>query len=366
MTTGSGIFFDGMTSARRDVTVEAAPDALRISGTDGALIAEWPYPELVGLAAPNDVLRLGRARNPVLARLDVRDPTLATKIDEYAHGIDRTGVTERRARNKIIAWTFAATVSLIFVAIVVLPALIERLTPLIPLSVERQLGTAVDAQVRAMLNTGNSNKPFECGDAAGEKAGKAALEQLISRMEQSAGLPIPFKTAVVRRSEANAIALPGGYIYVFEGLVAKSNSADELAGVIAHEIGHVAHRDGTRAILQGAGLSFLFGMLLGDFTGGGVVVIAAKTITQSAYSREVESAADRYGVELVGKIGGDGRALGTILERIGGDIEPGLTLLRDHPVTKERVALINSMAPPRKGPPLMNTMEWAALKRICG
>ena len=94
--------------------------------------------------------------------------------------------------------------------------------------------------------------------------------------------------------------------------------------MIAHEIGHVAHRDGTRSILQAAGLSFLFGMLLGDFTGGGVVVIAARKIVQSAYSREVESAADRYGVELMSKIGGDGRALGTILDRIAGAIEPGI------------------------------------------
>jgi Zn-dependent protease with chaperone function len=366
MATGTGVYFDGMTSARREVAIEAAPDALRISAPDGSLIAEWPYPELVGLSAPDDVLRLGRARNPVLARLDVRNAALAAKIDEYAHGIDRTGGIERRARRKIIAWTFAATVSLIFVAVVVLPALIERLAPLIPLSVEHRLGSAVDAQVRAMLDPGKSDRPFECGEAAGERAGRAALDRLIGRMEQAAGLPIPIKAAVVRRSESNAIALPGGHIYVFQGLVDRSRTPDELAGVIAHEIGHVANRDGTRSILQAAGLSFLFGMLLGDFTGGGVVVIAARTLMQSAYSREVENAADRYGVELVDKIGGDGRALGTMLARIAGQIEPGMAILRDHPVTQERLARINAIAPPRSGPPLLDAAEWAALKRICG
>ena len=365
MATGTGVFFDGKTSTRRNVAVEAAPDALRISSTDGALLAEWPYPELVGLPAPTDVLRLGRRRDPILARLDVRDTALAEKVDEYAHGIDRSGVTERRARNKIIAWTFAATVSLIFVAVVVLPALIERLAPIIPLSVEHRLGTAVDAQVRAMLNTGQSDQPFECGEAAPERPGRAALDRLMSSMEQAAGLPIPIKTAVVRRTETNAVALPGGHVYVFQGLVAAANSPDELAGVIAHEIGHVAHRDGTRSILQAAGLSFLFGMLLGDFTGGGVVVIAARTIMQSAYSREVENAADRYGVELIAKIGGDGRALGTILDRIAGTIEPGIAILRDHPVTKDRIARINAIAPPRRGP-LLDAAEWTALKRICG
>ena len=89
-------------------------------------------------------------------------------------------------------------------------------------------------------------------------------------------------------------------------MIDAAETPDELAGVIAHEIGHVAHRDGTRSILQAAGLSFLFGMLLGDFTGGGVVVIAARKIVESAYARDVESAADLYGVDLMSKIGGDG------------------------------------------------------------
>jgi predicted Zn-dependent protease len=91
------------------------------------------------------------------------------------------------------------------------------------------------------------------------------------------------RTQVVRRDETNAMALPGGQIYVFRGLIAKADNPDEVAGVIAHEIGHVAHRDGTKAVLQGAGLSFLFGMLLGDFVGGGAVVFAVKTVLQSSY-----------------------------------------------------------------------------------
>jgi predicted Zn-dependent protease len=162
--------------------------------------------------------------------------------------------------------------------------------------------------------------------------------------------------------------LPGGHIYVFQGLVTRAQSPDELAGVIAHEIGHVAHRDGTRSVLQSAGLSFLFGMLLGDFTGGGVVVIAARTVVQSAYSREVEAAADDYGVRLMASIGGDVRAFAAILERIAGAIEPGVKILLDHPQVKDRVAAINAAAErlPAERRPLLSPPEWAALKRICG
>ena len=136
---------------------------------------------------------------------------------------------------------------------------------------------------------------------------------------------------VVRRNEANALALPGGQVYVFRGLIAKADNVDEVAGVIAHEIGHVAHRDGTRAVLEGGGLSFLFGMLLGDFVGGGAVVFAAKTVLQSSYSREAEAAADAYGADLMNKAGGDAHALASMLDKIGGATEPGMKILLESP-----------------------------------
>ena len=367
MASGAGVFYDGQTSARHTVAVDAAPDALRVRGEDGRLLAEWRYGEIEHLSAPDHVLRLGRAGSPVLARLEVRDPALASAIDGYAVTLDRTGRTARRDRRKVIAWTFAATVSLIFVALFGLPALVERIAPLIPWSVEHRLGQAVEPQVRAMLDTGRSGGPFECGTADAEKAGRAALDKLVGLLEGAASMPIPLKTIAVRRSEANAVALPGGHIYVFKGLIDKAQSPDELAGVLAHEIGHVVYRDGTRSVLQAAGLSFMFGILLGDFTGGGVVVIAAKTVVQSAYSREAEAAADLYSVRLMSQIGADARALGTILERVAGQLEPGTSILMDHPLTKDRVAAINAMAAAQAAPkPLLDPAEWAALRRVCG
>jgi hypothetical protein len=367
MTSGPAIYFDGKTSARQPVNIEATDEGLLIRSVDGVLIDGWRYGELRAMPAPEHLLRLARFGRPVLARLEIRDPGLAALIDERADPLDRTGITERRLRKRVVGWTLAATASLVLVAIYGVPALSDRIAPLIPLSVEHRLGLAVDAQVRAMLDNRNSGGAFECGTAEAEQPGRAALNQLLGKMQAAAGLPIPLKVAVVRRGEANAVALPGGHIYVFRGLVAQARSPDELAGVIAHEIGHIAHRDGTRSVLQSAGLSFLFGMLLGDFTGGGVVVIAAKTVVQSAYSREVEAAADNYGVRLMAGVGGDVRAFAEILDRIAGAIEPGVKILLDHPQTKDRVAAINAAAAalPSVHRPLLNAAEWAALKRIC-
>jgi Zn-dependent protease with chaperone function len=362
---GTCIFFDGVTGTRHDVTVDVAPAALRILSTQGTVLAEWPYTEIERLSAPTDTLRLGRKGSDVLARLETRDSTLMAAIGDHASGIDPGAVSERHERIRVVAWSLAAVVSLVLVGMFGVPLLAARVTPFIPLTIELHLGEAVDAQMRSILDKDHAGPRFECGAAESESAGRAAFEKLVHRLELGADLPIPVRAIVVRSPQANAMALPGGRIYVFRGLIAKADTPDELAGVIAHEFGHVSHRDGTRAAVESAGLSLLFGMLLGDFSGGSAVVIAAKMVLQSAYSREVEAAADAYGVALISKVGGDPRALGAILARIGGATEPAMKILLDHPETKARVAAINAMAGAAKGAALLDVAEWAAVKHIC-
>jgi len=365
LNSGAGIYFDGVTSTRRDVVVELAPASLQISGLDGHSWAQWPYDDIEELTAPDSILRLGRRGSTTLERLEIRDPAFAAEIDSRAVHVDRTGAGQRRERMRVIVWTVGATASLLLVAWFGVPAIAARLTPLLPAAVERKLGDAVNMQVRSMLDSRNAGAAFDCGIAAVEIPGRAALDKLMRRLEAAATLPLPLRTNVVRRDEANALALPGGQVYVFQGLIAKADNADEVAGVIAHEIGHVAHRDGTKAVLEGGGLSFLFGMLLGDFVGGGAIVFAAKSVLQSSYTREAETAADAYGTDLMNKAGGDAHGLATMLEKVGGATEPGMTILMDHPETKARVAAINKAAAAVSPKPFLDASEWVALKSIC-
>jgi Zn-dependent protease with chaperone function len=362
---GRAIFFDGLTTARHDVMVELAGPALRVHGAGGRVLAEWPYDKLEAVSSPDGVLRLGRAGSPVLARLEIQDPKLAAAIDERSEPIDRSGRIDRRLRHQVIFWSIAATASLLLLALVGVPLIATEITPVIPYAIERKLGAAVDTQARATLDSRHIGAAFECGNSEPERTGRAAFEKIMQQLETGGALPLPLKIAVVRRPESNAITLPGGHIYVFEGLIDKAHTPDELAAVIAHEIGHVAHRDGTRSVLEGAGLSLLFGMLLGDFVGGGAVVFAGKTILQTGYSRNVEAAADAYGVTLMSKIGGDPRALASMLTRIAGTTHPGPKILSDHPETRDRVAAIEALAASGARRPLLDQSEWAALKRIC-
>jgi Zn-dependent protease with chaperone function len=364
---GPAIYFDGTCSARHDVKVEAVADGLRIVAKRpaGRLLDEWAYAELRRMSAPDGVLRLSRCGETLLARLEIRDPELIGAVEARADTLDRGGAGERRLRRKIVALSFAAGVSLMMTAIYGVPALATRLVPFVPVAVERKLGEAVDKDVHAALDSQHLGPAFTCGYSPGELEGRAALDRLVGKLEAAAALPLQLHVDVVRRPEPNAVALPGGRIYVDQGLVDQAQTPDELAGVLAHEMGHVAARDGTRVVLQTAGLSFLFGMMLGDFVGGGAVVIAARTVLKSSYSRRVEAAADGYSVALMQKAGGDPHALGVILARIVVDKDHGLALLRDHPETKDRIAAINAVAASAPTAPLLDVAEWSALKQIC-
>jgi Zn-dependent protease with chaperone function len=360
-----GRYFDGHTSARRDVTVTLGANTLRIAAVGGGQLAEWGYAQIEGLEAPADVLRLGRRHSAGLERLEIFDTAFAAELDARAEYVDRTGALHRHQRASVVLWTVAATVVLVLAATFGVPAVADRLAPLMPLPLERRIGDAVDVEVRSQLDSGHPGQPFECGRAPGERAGAVALAKIMQRLEANAALGFPLTATVVRRKETNAITLPGGRIYVFQGLIDKAESPDELAGVIGHEIGHAAHRDGTKALLQSGGLSLLFGMLLGDFVGGGAVVMSAKTVLKSTYSRRVEAAADAYGAELMNRSGGDARALASMLARIGGATEPGMTILLDHPETKARVEAVNRIAAPHDLSPFLDPREWNALKHIC-
>ncbi len=130
--------------------------------------------------------------------------------------------------------------------------------------------------------------------------------------------------------------------------------------------GHIAHRDGLRRLIADGSTSFLFGLLLGDVTGGGIVLTAGRQLFSASYSRESEADADLYARNLMQKLGRSPKALGVFMVRIlGSEKQNPLAIFASHPVTAERVAMLEQSADGPQGPPLLSDEEWAALKAIC-
>jgi Zn-dependent protease with chaperone function len=177
--------------------------------------------------------------------------------------------------------------------------------------------------------------------------------------------------AVLESKVPNAIALPGGRIYLFKALLDKAESVDEIAGVLAHEMGHVAHRDGLRKMIQAGGTSYLLGLLLGDVTGGGAIVLVSRYLIDSAHSREAEVAADDFAGRTMAALGRPAYAMALLLTRIEGDRTSDgndfaiPAFLSTHPVTDQRLKALEKQVLPHQGEPLLSQEEWRALKEIC-
>jgi Zn-dependent protease with chaperone function len=279
--------------------------------------------------------------------------------------MDRTDAAARAQRRRAVILSLAAVLSLLLVALYGIPEIANQLSRLVPPQFEQYLGRAADARIRVTLDKGPKGRPFECGASPGEAEGKVVFDRLMTRLAQAGGLAMPIQPAVIRREEANAFALAGGHVYVLQGLIENAKDVDEVAAIIAHELGHIAHRDGTRSIMQSAGLSLVFGMLLGDFVGGAAVVVAAQLLLKASYSRRQESAADDFSVRTLQELDVNPRALATFLDRVA-RTPRGWSIFFAHPSVPERVARINAMALPESGrKPLLTDAEWQALKRIC-
>ena len=165
-----------------------------------------------------------------------------------------------------------------------LPLIADRLTPLVPEAFERRLGDVADSQIKTMFNA------KVCDNAAGQKA----FVKLVTSIRESAGLDTSVQSGVLSSPIPNAFALPGGKVYLFDGLLAKADNADEIAGVLAHELGHLKHRDSMRGLIRDGSTSFLIGLLFGDITGSSALIFGSRTLVTSSHSREAETQCRRF------------------------------------------------------------------------
>jgi predicted Zn-dependent protease len=347
------IYFDGVSNRRHVVEIRLGTNLDLVE--DGVAIASWPYDKLRAADGGLGTLRIRCASSLPLARLELFDPAAQAEIRKHARFLE----SERGGRaqtGRVVAWSLAAIVSIILIVVYGMPLVAERLTPLIPLSFERRLGGMADNQVRSIFG----------GRTCSNAQGQAAFAKLVESLRQASHLDIPLQAEVVSSRVPNAFALPGGKIYLLNGLLQKAQSPDELAGVIAHEMGHVSHRDHLRMMIHHGGVSFLMGLLFGDVTGSSAVIFVTRSLFEVSYTREAEQNADASAIETMHALGRSPAPMGDLLFRITG-AEGGHTIgiLATHPLTEDRRALMRREDRAPTGPELLSEDEWRALKAIC-
>jgi predicted Zn-dependent protease len=182
----------------------------------------------------------------------------------------------------------------------------------------------------------------------------------------------PFRVTIVDHPMVNAFAAPGGFIVVFRGLLERTETAEELAGVLAHEIQHVLHRDATRAILRQASTGILIAALVGDVSGVMAFGIeGARALGDLSYSREAEHDADRDGMRMLHAAGVDAEGMFAFFRSIQ-ELERGMPAaaryLSTHPTPADRMEALAALAAERPKPPvkLLSDYDWSDIKMICG
>jgi predicted Zn-dependent protease len=160
---------------------------------------------------------------------------------------------------------------------------------------------------------------------------------------------------VVAHPALNAFAVPGGYVFVFSGLLAKAANDDEIVGVLGHEVSHVSAHHIVRQ--QNSGMVWTAAALLGVLLSAvnpvlGAGAIAAAQTAQLKYSREFEQEADFLGLRIATQAGYDPHALASFFkqllveQRVNPAGVPAYML--SHPVTEERVAHVESVIDAQK------------------
>ncbi len=340
--------FDGRTAVRRKVEVQ----------TTGANFFLLETERRHGPFAFADVRYAGEQGGAQVYKLEGEDGwrlglsgpvpdelrTMLPATRKYGGIIDRLGLGP--------ASIVFAVLSVITVAVVVWSP--QWLAPLVPQSVEKQLGNAL------------------VGDFGGRfcdtPKGRAALAKLTNSLDKN---PRELQVEVANIDMLNAVALPGGKVVLFQGLLDQAKSPDEVAGVLAHEIGHVRERHVMQGLLRQMGLA----VVLGGFDGSGGATI--NNVLSTTYTRGAEEEADRHSLRALAGASISPLPTADFFERLA-RMDGSADMDRDssnralagymssHPLSDDRKQLFrNARVKGKAYKPALSYAEWNELKTMC-
>ncbi len=348
-----GKLYDGLSAKAQAVRVTPLPRGIEVEGTGGR--------ETIGLEL---IRRENHAASITLHRTDLPDWRLTLRSEaarDLANVQKLHAMTGRHWRNIGLSIAGVAAVGALFWFGG--GAVVEAAAPMVPVSVTKPIGEQYAAVI--IGEEGECTAP----------AGRAALDAMIDRVTPADGFVMPVRVRVTNSKTVNAITLPGGEIIVFAGLIDAAQSPEELAGVIAHEFGHVQHYHSNEALIRQFGFSvFLEG--LGGNMGG-----LAATGLMLANTREGEREADGEAIALMKQGNVSPLGLSAFFDRMGGmdaagektadaakarEDEDGIgSLFATHPGDASRRARFAEAARGITARPVIDAAQWQALRNIC-
>jgi Zn-dependent protease with chaperone function len=341
-------FYDGEAPAAHEVRLQTSHGQLWIKAPDGGTLARWP----VGDVEPSGDWD-GRGpfalacRSAPDARLLIASREALAELRRTMPELGRAQGARSRRGAKIVLGGAAAAALAVFFVFEVAPG---WLGPLVPPAWLEPVGNAT---VELLAD----RHPL-CPDGPGRQA----LQDLATRLAASRGHEGTIRVDILDWAEVNAFAVPGDRIVILQGLIRKADP-DELAGVLAHEVGHVVERHAHESVVRGLGVQALLQFVTG---GAGLDAVAvAAAVVELSYSRAAEEEADRRAVEMLRSQGMRTAGLKrffTRLQKLEGELG-ALKWISTHPASAERASAIPDEP---GGGESFTKAQWLAIRSACG
>ena len=287
----SGYLFDGKRAKKQPVRIELTPCHITLTFS-GRSAESWPYSEIRWAAETTPFHIEHQLNTPEGERLEtlvVENPNFYENCQRIAPN-DFSRTTIKNSFNWKIISAGALILLLFFYAVfkIVPYYFVDQLADKIPLEWEETIGDAV-----------LSTFPVEKNP---DPRVMSLLTDTLRLLKQSKVEETPYnlKVFILPTEQINALALPGGNIIIFEGLLKIADSPEEIAGLLAHEVQHIFLKHSTRGILRNLASGMLLALVRGDANTvmEGVVGIAGQLNTLG-FSRKMETEADIKGIELM-------------------------------------------------------------------
>lgn len=279
------------------------------------------------------------------ARLVLEDPALLAMLLDRCPDLDTLLKSNRRSFAVISGWAGGA-ILLVALGYFGLPHLAASFARIIPATWEARLGDQAERSLESILNA----KPCLPED------GDAAIGALVARLSSAAALRHEPRVLILRHVMVNAFALPGDRIVITTGMIVYLEAGDELAGVLAHEIGHLQHSDPVTLLIDRAGWDALATAIFGLSSTGEF----GKTLLSRSYSRDVEARADQSAITTLAAAHIDSGGFEHVMRRFATRGDLSLPYLSTHPPSIGRAEAIAVAG--KHGGPSMSPDEWSRFR----
>ena len=291
----SGKYYDGKNANAWPVQLVLLQSQMEVVFADGHTVP-WSYSNLKLSKTGSGPIRLERTtvqNDSIPESLVIENPDFLQAAHEVAPGALGNLWNQphkKSLRNLLVILGLVALPPFIYILwVYALPGMANVVADNVPTEWEEQLG---ESYFQSLFK-----EQLQEPDPAMQKA----LDKIINRLlETTPDQPYKFRVYVHPSKMVNAMALPGGIIIIFQGLINASETPEELAGVIAHEFQHVLKRHSTRAIIRSEAVQ-LFGMIVSGNTDSmsSIILQAGGLLEFLRFSRELESEADDEGMKMM-------------------------------------------------------------------